>query len=508
MAFFSSLRLKLFILLNVTFFLILIINFYLNVSNTKEQLFNYFEKSNYTITKLLTSNIRTYLQNKEYDKIRNFIHSIDSIYIQNIYILDSHGKIILDKSSSMQATTKYPLYSTLLKNSTIINDKQYLSIKVVKIFDKMLGSIVIQGNMNQYHIEINKEVNLLILYTILFALLSMLSSFIIARSITKPLEDIIAKIQYTADNEELTFDKQPQVEYEYLTNAIQSKHNSLYNLNIHLEDEVTHKTLELKSLNISLEERIEKAIYDLQQKEKLLQQQSRHAQMGEMIAMIAHQWRQPLSAISTTVFSIILKSKRKKFDLSTPEAQSIHLEYLEKNLESIQNYIQSLSQTIDNFRNFFKPEKFKEYCLVNHLIGNALQIIQTPINNNNIEIKTKLDSVQSIKLFNNEITHIVINLLKNAEENFIEKKISGGEILIYTYDQEKSIIIEISDNGGGIDTGIIKKIFDPYFSTKKEKNGAGLGLYMAKVIVQEHNQGSLRVENRNKGVCFIIQFNL
>jgi len=508
MAFFSSLRLKLFILLNMTFLIILVINFYLNINTAKERTFNYFENSNYTITKLLTTNIRNYLQNKEYDEIRNFIYSIENTYIENIYILDSLGKIILEKSSLIQTDSDYPLYNTLVKNGTIINDEQYLSMKAIKFLDTTIGYTVVQGNINQYHIEINKEINLLILYTILFALLSVLSSFLIARSIARPLESIIAKMQYTAPNEELIFDKQPQIEYEYLTDAIKSKHNSLHDLNTHLEDEVTRKTLELKGLNASLEERIEEAISDLQQKEKLLRQQSRHAQMGEMIAMIAHQWRQPLSAISATAFSIIVKSKRKKFDLSTPQAQNIHLEYLEKNLESIQGYVQFLSQTIDDFRNFFKPEKFKEYCLINHLTDKALQIIEIPMQNNNITIKTKLDSVQSVKLFKNEITQVILNILKNSEDNFMEKKVSGGEILIYTYDQEKSIILEISDNGGGIKEEIIEKIFDPYFSTKKEKNGTGLGLHMSKVIIEEHNHGKLKVENRDKGVCFIITFNL
>ena len=508
MIFFSSLRRKLFTLLSISFFIILIVNFYLNSASAKERTFSYLKNTNQTIMKILSNTISSNLQNKEYGKIRKILSCIDNIYIQNIYILDSNGNIILDKSSSIKTTIKYPLYTTLLKEKSVVNDKQYLSIKVMKLLDSPIGFIVVQGDMNQYHTEINKEINLLIVYTIFFTLLSMLSSFFIAQNIAKPLEGIIAKLQRTPPYEKLSFDKQAQKEYQYLIEAIEFKHNSLYELNMHLEDEIATKTLELKNLNSSLEERVEEAILDIQQKEKLLKQQSRHAQIGEMIAMIAHQWRQPLSAISATAFSIIVKSKRKKFDLSSPESQDKHLQYLEKNLESIQGYVQFLSQTINDFRNFFKPEKLREHSLVNHLVGNALQIIKVPINNNNIEIKTKLDSVQAVKLFKNEITQAILNILKNSEDNFIEKKVSGGEIHITTYDQEKEIILEICDNGGGIDEDIIENIFDPYFSTKKEKNGSGLGLYMSKVIIEEHNHGKLQVENRDGGVCFIITFNL
>jgi signal transduction histidine kinase len=510
MALFSSLRTKLFILFSSLFLAIILLNFYLNVSNIKNRTYNYLESSNVTISKLLESTIREDLYTNKYDEIRNIVYSIENIYIKNIYILDPQGRIIIDKDSSQSSKKVFPFYEKLLHvaDHQIANDHQYLTMKVFRLLDVTLGYMVIEANIAQYELDITKEINLMILYTILYGFLSIVSSFFISRSISRPLEEIITIMQRTQSNQRLNFERQPQKEYQYLTDAIKLKHNALQELNIHLEDEISIKTKELQVLNASLEERIEEAVNDLHKKEELLKQQSRHAQMGEMIAMIAHQWRQPLSAISATAFSIIIKSKRKKFDLSTPEAQSKHLLYLEKNLESIQEYVQFLSHTIDDFRNFFKPEKLKERCSINDVVDKALQIIQVPIQNHNIEITTELHSVQTLELFKNEMTQVVLNIMKNSEDNFLDKHVSGGEISLVTYDQDRSIVLEISDNGGGIKPAIIDKIFDPYFSTKEEKNGTGLGLYMSKVIVEEHNHGHLDVQNRDQGVCFIITFKL
>ncbi|MEA3522279.1 MAG: HAMP domain-containing sensor histidine kinase [Campylobacterota bacterium] len=510
MIFFASLRTKLFILFSFTFFIIISLNFYININNSKDRIYNYFTSSNDTIMQLLSTHLHGYIHTKDYDQIKKFINSIDSLYLKNIYILDSKGHSILEKTATLQTPTPYPFYNALLnaKGHKFINNEHHLIMKTFDFLDTTLGYIVVEGDLYQYNQNITKESDSVLLSTLLFILISIISAYLISRSISKPLENIIFKLQKTDPNEKLIFNKQPQEEYQYLSDAITAKHNALQKLNIHLEDKVTQKTFELQNLNAFLEEKIEEAVTNLQQKEELFQRQSRHAQMGEMIAMIAHQWRQPLSAISATTFSILVKSKRKKFDFSTEKAQMAHITYLEKNLEKIEEYVQFLSQTIDDFRNFFKQEKLKEECSINDIVKKALQIIEEPLRNYNIEIKTELTSLKSTKLFKNEMTQVILNILKNAEDHFLENHISGSEISIYTYDCDKGIILEISDNGGGIDPHNIDKIFDPYFSTKKEKNGTGLGLYMSKVIIESHNNGILEVENRDKGATFIITFNL
>jgi signal transduction histidine kinase len=468
---FKPLSFKLFILISTPFIILIFLNFFLSVKDIKDR--------NYS-------------------------------YIENIYILKQNGNVILEKSASIPIQAPYPFYNTLINsnNNELITKDKHLTMKAFDISDKASGYVVIQRNRQQYEMELNREINTLILYMILYLSLSLISSYIIARNITKPLEKIIRKIKSTGPNEALIFDASAEKEYQYLSDIIAQKHNSLHKLNMHLEEEINRKNMDLQELNNDLEKKIKEAVNNLQKKEKLIQEQSRHIQIGDMISMIAHQWRQPLSVIAATTYSLLTKTKRKQFDLSTKEAQESYFKNLEKNLGEIQNYIQCLSKTTDNFRNFFKPEVSKERCNINDTVNQALFFIKTPMQNNNIEIKTQLNSVQYVELFKNEITQAILSILKNSQDNFLKNQSSENRIYIKTYDQNKTIVLEISDNGGGIEKENLEKIFDPYFSTKKDENGAGLSLYIAKTIIHTHNNGTLKVENRDEGATFIITFNL
>ena len=229
-------------------------------------------------------------------------------------------------------------------------------------------------------------------------------------------------------------------------------------------------------------------------------QQSRLAQMGEMISMIAHQWRQPLGAISTTAANLSLKIEIDAFPLDTKESRKECETYFLQRLTNIESYIASLTNTIDDFRNFYKPNKQKVSMNLDTVVVKSLDIIKSSLVNDGIEIIYSSNNSNEIEMYDNEMMQVILNILKNAQDNFLEKNIKYPIIKIEI--EQKSIII--SDNGGGIDEDIIKKIFDPYFSTKDEKNGTGLGLYMSKMIVDDHHQGSLLVENIEDGVCFNI----
>jgi len=248
-------------------------------------------------------------------------------------------------------------------------------------------------------------------------------------------------------------------------------------------------------------------IQDLTQikdKEKLLLEQSRLAQMGEMISMIAHQWRQPLGAISSAVFSVQTKLALGKFDLDKREGVDQLLEFLEKKHGSINQYVEFLSATIDDFRNFFKPDKSKELVMVTIPIHRALQIVKSSLESKGIYLETNFDCNEAVDMYQNEMMQVILNILKNAEDNFMEKSIEKPKIIISTYLEGKNYVISLLDNGGGIPEDILKNIFDPYFSTKEEKNGSGLGLYMSKTMVEEHSGGHLLVENKEDGVEFKI----
>jgi len=220
-------------------------------------------------------------------------------------------------------------------------------------------------------------------------------------------------------------------------------------------------------------------------------EQNRLAQMGEMISMIAHQWRQPLSAISATSSTIYLKAQLHKLDNDT----AIELS------SQISSYSQNLSSTIDNFSEFFKSNKEKKETNYTDIVNSVLSIVETSIKNKNITLVKELNSKMLFNTFPDELKQAILNIIKNAEDVLIKKEIQNPTIIITTQDN----IFTISDNGGGIPDNIKDKIFDPYFSTKTKQVGTGLGLYISKTIIEEHCNGNLTISNDQDGVIFKIE---
>jgi len=267
-------------------------------------------------------------------------------------------------------------------------------------------------------------------------------------------------------------------------------------------DELISSKKTIEELNSTLEERVTQEILKNKQKEQHLISQSRLAQMGEMISMIAHQWRQPLTAISATTNNLSFKLMMDNYDKKEFETE----------LNLIANYSQHLSKTIDDFRGFFKSNKKKEDTTLTIIVNDTLSIIKTSVENKNIKIVTNLSCKNIINTYPNELKQVVLNIIKNAEDNFIDKQdsndIENPTITIKTFKSkdDNQCILQIIDNGGGIPEDIIDKIFDPYFSTKKEKDGTGLGLYMSKIIIEEHCNGKIEVYNECNNTIFNIIF--
>ncbi len=270
------------------------------------------------------------------------------------------------------------------------------------------------------------------------------------------------------------------------------KHNEELKL---ANNKIEEKTKELELLTQNLEFRVEEEIKKNEEKTTQLIQQSRLAQMGEMLSMIAHQWRQPLTAISATANNLLLKTILDK---------KIESDELKNELELINDYSQHLSLTIDDFRNFFKSDKEKNLCRIDLIIEKSLNIIKTSIEANEIELSTNYISQKELNVYETELQQVILNILKNAEDVLMEKS-SYRCIKIKTYENSENVFIEIKDNGGGINPNIINKIFDPYFSTKTSNEGTGLGLYMSKTIINEHLNGTLSVKNDENGAVFTIR---
>ncbi|MEN8303143.1 MAG: HAMP domain-containing sensor histidine kinase [Campylobacterota bacterium] len=267
------------------------------------------------------------------------------------------------------------------------------------------------------------------------------------------------------------------------------------------EKVVTNMKNKLKDSNEKLRTEVQIEVEKNRKKEQHLIQQSRLAQMGEMISMIAHQWRQPLGAISTTTANLQMKIELQEFALDTKEGIDESNRYFLQRLKNINGFVHNLTTTIDDFRNFYKPNKKSVTITLEKVVLKSLNIIKASLINDNIEIIEKYNSKEGIEMYDSEMMQVVLNILKNSQDNFKEKNIKYPQIRITIQDRS----ISIYDNGGGIPEDIIEKIFDPYFSTKDEKNGTGLGLYMSKIIVEEHHNGKLEVENKDDGVCFSIE---
>jgi len=254
---------------------------------------------------------------------------------------------------------------------------------------------------------------------------------------------------------------------------------------------------EKKQYEKKLKDKINTELNKNKEQQLMMLQQSRLAQMGEMISMIAHQWRQPLNNLSLVNQLLISKYKKGKLD-------DDGVEYFKVNSKK---QINMMSTTIDDFRDFFKNEKTKKEFDVKDTINSILDMTKPIYTSNSIKIELKAEDNQEYIIvgYPNALAQAILNIINNAKDALIEiNEHKEKNITISLLKEEKQIIIEIIDNGGGISTDIIDKIFDPYFSTKQEKDGTGLGLYMSKMIIKEQLNANINVVNYTDGAKFTI----
>lgn len=263
--------------------------------------------------------------------------------------------------------------------------------------------------------------------------------------------------------------------------------------------------IELLDLNKSLESKVADAVSEIVKKDAYLVHQSRLAQMGEMLSMIAHQWKQPLSSISAMQIAIRMAIELEKYDLNNEKCREDFLEFLHQKLDKIGANTQNLSQIISDFSDFYKPNKKSEIMLLDNVIIKACNLIEDNIDFHYIILDLDLHSELFVNLHENEFMQVILNILSNAKEQLINKNIVNAKIKIKSYDEDEYAVLEISDNAGGISEDIIDNVFDPYFSTKLEKNGTGLGLYMSKNIIEDYHDGRISAKNDNDGAVFTIK---
>ncbi|KLE01384.1 PAS domain-containing sensor histidine kinase [Aliarcobacter butzleri] len=253
--------------------------------------------------------------------------------------------------------------------------------------------------------------------------------------------------------------------------------------------------LQLENLNSSLEKRIEDEIKKNTKQQHMIMQQNKLAQMGEMIENIAHQWRQPLAQINSSIILIdaILEKHNFKDTL------------VENKLTEIESLTSYMSKTISDFKNFFNPNKKKTIFNVEEAIQKANDILKGLINSHHIQLEMNIEKDLKINSYLGELQQVILIIINNSIDAFIHMNIHFPKILINAYTDNESLVIHIEDNALGINSDLLDKIFEPYFTTKHKAQGTGLGLYIAKMIVENSLLGFLSVENKQNGAGFTIK---
>ena len=252
---------------------------------------------------------------------------------------------------------------------------------------------------------------------------------------------------------------------------------------------------QIASVNRSLEERIRAEVERSREKDRLMLLQGRYAAMGEMINNISHQWRQPLNNLGLYVQGLQIAFDRK----------ALTREVLVDRIERTMSLVEYMSQTIDDFRNFFRKDKISTTFAVKDAAERALMFVGPALTHNEVKVEMDIPADVTISGFWNEYIQVLINLISNAEDILIERKVAPAIISLRAWRQGASAVITVTDNGGGIPEEIEDRIFDPYFSTKSSGQGSGIGLYMSKTIIEKNLSGRLTATNVDGGAEFRIE---
>lgn len=252
------------------------------------------------------------------------------------------------------------------------------------------------------------------------------------------------------------------------------------------EKKVEKKTRELKELNSSLELKIAQEVAKNRKKDIIMFQQARFASLGEMLNNIAHQWRQPLSSLS-----MIIQSFQTKMHFG-----KLNTEFVEQKTKDALLLAQNMSNTLDDFKNFFDPNRAKTKFFIKDCLEHSIEISKYFLNKENIKLEVNIK--KNIELFSyyNELSHVFLNLISNSKDALVSNIDKNDRIIKMVVNSKKDFLfVNIIDNGGGIPPDVLPKVFEPYFTTKYKTAGTGIGLYMSKQIIERHIKGQISCKN-------------
>ncbi|UTJ06227.1 ATP-binding protein [Arcobacter roscoffensis] len=461
--------------------------------------------------------------NKQYikkaDKVKNVIISKSNEKDYFIIRKESweHKQEISETFTKMQKKT--PISSMV--HSPFLNEEVFHYVYPMEISGITWGWLHISLDLKKYYEKLEHLYAQYLVLFFSFTFLAFVISFYIARTFVRPIVELNKTVsQVSSDNlDVIKVDNVSNDEVGELTKAFNSmisqlstSQKSLKKYQADLEKRVQERTADLEKANKSLNEKseqleelnknldtkVKKEIEKRKEQEQMLLQQSRLAAMGEMVGNIAHQWRQPLNALGIIIQNIDLSYKIGK----------LNEEFMKKSIDESLDLTTMMSKTIDDFRNFFIPNKKKENFLLHESLNSSLELIGSTFKNYNISVKRDIDKGLEVFGFPNEFAQALLNILSNAKDALIEKRVAKPEVCVKLKKHEDMGKIFISDNAGGIDEEVMLKIFEPYFTTKEQGKGTGIGLYMSKMIIEQNMKGKIYAKNIDKGVSFIIEIPL
>lgn len=259
--------------------------------------------------------------------------------------------------------------------------------------------------------------------------------------------------------------------------------------------ELSFQRAELKRFNQSLEVAIVERTRELESSQLYNERLARQAALGDIISMVAHQWKQPLGVISMIVNSVLLDIALEKVDVTS----------LQNSMDNITKQTQYLAQTIENFRHFFKPNQEKQVVELKLFFESLMGLMKAILAHHAISLTLDIQGVERMSVYQNELLQVLVNLINNAKDAIISHATHHGNIDIHVLKEGEDLLFDVCDNGGGIAEDVMDKIGMPYLTTKGAHEGTGLGLYMSKLILEKYFQGSLTWKNQDKGACFRIR---
>ena len=435
----------------------------------------------------------TYIVDIDLNFLKNFIKIIsEKDYM--FYIVDKNNIVIISNDKKMNKGSNFLTSEIYQKGIKHFKEQKLIEVECDNGIDKYIfykrfkefgWKIVVTTKDDVVDNSITKIAIFLLIVLFVYAIFLLNAINRVVRGVTNPIQNLIKDINSIVKN--LNFKKyidEKHIKYPMYKQLVK-------NFNTLLKTIINEQN-KLQNLNINLEHKVKEEIEKSRQKDKLLQQQSKLAAMGEMIGAIAHQWRQPLNALAIRIQNLE----------DDYEEGLIDRKFLNGFIKENMNIIKFMSKTIEDFRNFFAPSKEKQEFDVKTAIQKVVDIQKAQLTNHNIALEIKGESF-IINGYESEFKQVILNIINNAKDAIIDDKIENGKITVELNSSIKSI--KIKDNANGIPKEIKERIFEPYFTTKEEGKGTGIGLYMSKIIIEKNLGGTLELLDSDEGAVFEIR---